>query len=163
MPRFILLMSTGLLACGGPKPAPPATADAAAPAPAAEPTYGEGPEFRSIVPEPAPEGAIVSGELMTGLLVLGTDHTPVGTPVSVRWHLPGRNGCYQQSEVTTVVDGQDITHAYTTDYQGAWCTLSFVPGGFQTSVTLDVVGSFTGHIVVDGVEQATYRLLTTPE
>ena len=75
------------------------------------------------------------------------------------------NGCWMQSEPTHEIDTskKTITHTYTTNYEaeGRMCTMGFKHGGFQKSITIDEVGTYTGTIIVDDNIRTTYTIEVT--
>lgn len=117
--------------------------------------------------QPAPEEKIISREapkkiqnkelLTTGVL----DPIPqnAATDFTVRFRTLYPNGCWKQSTHTTTVVQQQITHSYTTKYDGAgkMCTMAMVPGGFEEKMTLEP-GKYNGKIMVDDQERANYNI-----
>ena len=80
-------------------------------------------------------------------------------PITIQFRTLYRNGCWSQSNPEHQIDDFTITHSYTTSLASdRMCTMALLPGGFQTEITLTELGEYTGRIVVDGTERASYSL-----
>lgn len=84
----------------------------------------------------------------------------LGEAVGVTFSKMGANGCYRQTDVETEVNHGEkkVFHRYTTSSEGEMCTQALVPGGFKTEITLPERGAWTGTVLVDGTEAASYTL-----
>ena len=146
MNALLLLM---LVSCGGKSTAPVEKQNAAEPA--SEKTSA-----------PKKQGLNVQNEALLSTGVLDPIPSEAEGEFTVRYRTLYRNGCWSQSEVETKVDGNAITHSYTTqnDGEGKICTMALKPGGFSKKMDLES-GSYTGKIIVDGQEKAGYGIKIT--
>ena len=99
--------------------------------------------------------------LTTGIL----DPVPseVYGDVTIQFRTMYRNGCWSQSEVETKIEGTEITHSYTTLYdgEGKICTMALKPGGFKETIPL-LPATYNGTIIVDGDTRTTYTVSVLP-
>ncbi|MCB9682219.1 MAG: hypothetical protein H6733_12200 [Alphaproteobacteria bacterium] len=145
MIRPLLSLTLTLAACGASAPTPPQVATPA-PAPGAVPARDAAP---AAAPTPDGRFTVPAG-------------APVGEPVPIVFSLPGRNGCYGQTQVVTELGDHVVQHAYDTHYRDEMCTQQLVPGGFEVPVTFPTPGTWTGTVRVDGAVRGTYTVEVSP-
>lgn len=143
-----MVLALVLGACGAKAPVETPKEQPAAEAPAEKPS-DDAPAEKPAPSEPpmAPEGLLNIPSTVTA-----------GEEFMVGFVSMGSNGCYQQTEVETTIEGQEITHAYTFSYVGEICTMALVDGGFKTYVVVPEAGQYTGKIMVNGEEKGRYTV-----
>jgi len=152
------MISLLLWACPAKKPPVAPDVQSVAPIEQSETTVPS-PPTASDTPSPF-EGRQQTEQLLTqGILDPIPSQITVDTPVIVQFRTLYRNGCWSQSEPEHLVDGFEITHSYSTSVAtDRMCTMALLPGGFQTELSLNEVGEYSGLILVDGEEKAKYRV-----
>lgn len=163
-----MIVLVGIAACATPAPeAPTAAAEPAAEeeAPAKDAAPKEEPEAEApkTAPEPTPDAppAATKKPGGEGGVRLSATTVKARQPLTVTFDRPGPNGCYRQSAATLSVEAKQFTHAYKTWTEGEMCTQAMVPGGFNVDVTPYAPGVWTGRILVNDEEVATYTFTAT--
>jgi hypothetical protein len=120
---------------------------------------------------PTEEGSGFPGQIQTNTLLSEGILSPVpekitlGETINVRFNTLYPNGCWKQTEAEHSVNNFIITHAYNTEkLENQICTMAMIPGGFNTTVTPEAVGDYTGQIMIDGELRTQYTVsVTSPE